>query len=235
MDVVYDFLFHILKIIFYLIHRVIFQKNIRESRTFDEMRKAKLMRIAKVFDKNITASGGESIIFNNNSVKANVMEESLENTANIVSIGSPQSGDRGRASAIHHISDTDISDTDISERQQHLLRQLPTNESEARVRKKDVSMNDLAAMTAKTDDEFMMFTCGSERIIVRGKGNIVQIDEERLIDLNARGYKWTGHTHPDMTTYPSDEDFEVLSYFNQESSLIYNIVGDHEQFFQKER
>lgn len=49
--------------------------------------------------------------------------------------------------------------------------------------KGDVSLNDLAALTAKTGDEFAMFTRGSQRIIIRGNANAVNINGSMAQEL----------------------------------------------------
>ena len=49
----------------------------------------------------------------------------------------------------------------LNDRQQALLDRLPEYDSRATVDKGDVSMTDLAALTAKTGDEFAMFTQGA--------------------------------------------------------------------------
>jgi hypothetical protein len=41
--------------------------------------------------------------------------------------------------------------------------------------KSDVKMSDLSALTAKTGDEFAMFTNGRKRLIIRGNYNSVNV------------------------------------------------------------
>lgn len=50
----------------------------------------------------------------------------------------------------------------LNNRQQELLDALPEFDSRITVPKSSVNMSDLSAMTAKTGDEFAMFTKGSE-------------------------------------------------------------------------
>ena len=56
--------------------------------------------------------------------------------------------------------------------------------SHVTVRKRDVSMLDLAAMTAATGDEFAMFTRGGKRLIVRGNPKSVPLSELELLSLH---------------------------------------------------
>jgi len=121
----------------------------------------------------------------------------------------------------------------LSDRQQALLDTLPGYDSYVTVDKGDVSMMDLAALTAKTGDEFAMFTRGSERLVVRGDKIHVNIDFRSAAKLNAQGYKWSGHTYPGdsmIVLLSSEGDREVLKAFNQDTSVIYNSVGLHQTF-----
>jgi hypothetical protein len=93
-------------------------------------------------------------------------------------------------------------------------------------------MMDLAALTAKTGDEFAMFTLGAKRLVVRGDAKYVNIDTEKAAKMNAQGYKWSGHTHVKVgDVLPSDGDRVVLGAFEQEGSVIYDSEGRHRRFF----
>lgn len=83
---------------------------------------------------------------------------------------------RGNPSAITHF------DVELNTRQKNLLQQLPDCDSSIVVNKGDVSLNDLAALTAKTGDEFAMFTRGSQRMIIRGNASAVNINDS--MDVN---------------------------------------------------
>ncbi len=121
----------------------------------------------------------------------------------------------------------------LNNRQQALLDKLPEYDSRAVVGKDDVSMTDLAALTAKTGDEFAMFTRGSERLVVRGDERHVGIDFKSAAEFSTQGYKWSGHTHPGdsmIVLLSSEGDREVLKAFNQDTSVIYNSVGLRQTF-----
>ncbi|GBU20250.1 hypothetical protein R80B4_00126 [Fibrobacteres bacterium R8-0-B4] len=121
----------------------------------------------------------------------------------------------------------------LNDRQQAILDKLPEYDSRATVDKDDVSMMDLAALTAKTGDEFAMFTRGSRRLIVRGDIKHVNIDPDSANDLRDRGYKWSGHTHPGgdkRALRLSDGDRAILEAFDQDMSVIYNSIGQHQTF-----
>jgi len=136
-----------------------------------------------------------------------------------------EQGARGRPSAI-----TMMAGVEFSVRQQALLDKLPEYDSRATVKKSDVSMADLSALTAKTGVEFAMFTRKQERLIVRGDENHVNVTVDNAAELNAQGYKWSGHTHVGLRDgwelSPSDGDREILSRFNQKECAIYNVKGE---------
>ena len=134
---------------------------------------------------------------------------------------------RGNPNAINHF------DADLNTRQQNLLNQLPDYDSSIIIKKSDVNLNDLSALTAKTGDEFAMFTRGSQRLIVRGGPINVNIDAVRAQALYDAGYKWSGHTHPGTdfnVKMPSPGDKGILNIFKQEQSVIYDSKGRFELF-----
>lgn len=126
-----------------------------------------------------------------------------------------------------------IFDVELNLRQEKLLELLPEYNSRTIVPKEYVNMADLSALTAKTGDEFAMFTKGNERMVVRGNAHGVNIDTEQAAQLNKEGYRWSGHTHPGTginTTIPSSGDKEILNCFNQEQSVIYDSKGGFRTF-----
>jgi len=122
----------------------------------------------------------------------------------------------------------------LTNRQQALLYKLPEYDSRVIVNKSDVSMKDLAALTAKAEVEFAMFTRKRERLIIRGDESKVNIDPDDAKELRVQGYKWSGHTHVE-DLLESDGDKAVLEAFNQNSSVIYNAKGEFREFFRMRR
>lgn len=124
-------------------------------------------------------------------------------------------------------------DVELTNRQKELLNKLPDYDSRTIVPKNDVNMADLAALTAKTGDEFAMFTKSGERLIIRGNTRKVKISPEAAKELSKSGYRWSGHTHPGtslLCMVASDGDKSVLKEFNQDSSVIYNSKGQFNVF-----
>ena len=119
-------------------------------------------------------------------------------------------------------------DRPLNNRQMRLLEQLPVFDSRATVRKKDVNMRDLAALTAQTGDEYALFTRKGERQVIRGSAAMTNIDEQTAREMAAAGWRWSGHTHPGtdlFCLYSSEGDRLVLDAFGQETSVIYNSLG----------
>ncbi len=134
---------------------------------------------------------------------------------------------KGNPNAIVHF------DVALNNRQSKILEQLPEYDSRVIVPKKFVNMADLSAMTAKTEDEFAMFTRDNERLVIRGNSYKVNINIEEAKTLAAQGYKWSGHTHPGTdinALMPSDGDKQILRCFEQEQSVIYNSKGSYQTF-----
>lgn len=124
-------------------------------------------------------------------------------------------------------------DIDLNNRQQKLLEKLPEYDSRVVVPKKSVNMRDLAALTAKTGDEFAMFTKGKERLVIRGNAYMVNIGIEEAMRFAEEGYRWSGHTHPGIdinVLMPSDGDKQILGGFEQNQSVIYNSKGLYHTF-----
>ena len=123
----------------------------------------------------------------------------------------------------------------LTNRQQRLLDALPDYGSRVTVRKGGVSMSDLAALTAKAEVEFAMFTCGSRRLIIRGDWGHVEVEDAEIEKMGVQGYKFSGHTHVGENLSCSDGDYDVLGYFEQPGSVIYNSWGAHNVFPNRER
>ena len=156
-----------------------------------------------------------------------------ENNMTISSIDSPieqRHTGKGKPGAILHY------DVDLTNRQTTLLDSLPAYDSRVVIKKSDVSMADLAALTAKTGDEFALFTREGERLVIRGSTSKVNIDVQEAIKLAEEGYTWSGHTHPGVDInclVASQGDIEILKCFKQERSCIYNSLGEYLEFWKE--
>ena len=89
-----------------------------------------------------------------------------------------------------HPVDITFGEKDLNRKQQKILDSLPKYGDSVIVKKRDASMIDLAALTAKTGDEFAMFTRKGERMIVRGNSEQIPLSMENILDLRNAGYRW---------------------------------------------
>ena len=163
-------------------------------------------------------------------VKNDIIKMKGGRIMNINSIDSPieqRNTGKGNPNGIIHIG------RPLNNRQKRILESLPEYDSSTVIKKKDVSMKDLSALTAYTGDEFAVFTRKSERLIIRGNKNSVNVDIDKAKELNKQGYKWSGHTHPGISpdfATPSQGDRDILECFNQKRSVIYNSTGRYRTF-----
>ena len=147
-----------------------------------------------------------------------------------MSIGSPieqRNTGKGSPNAILHF------DRPLNNRQQRILDALTEKDSRVIVSKKDIKLSDLAALTAKTGDEFALFTKKGERMIVRGDSFQVLIDENNAAKMAHDGWKWSGHTHPGSginVKTASPGDYAVLKAFGQKYSVILDSTGAFDVF-----
>ncbi len=134
---------------------------------------------------------------------------------------------KGNPNAMTHF------DRPLNNRQQRLMDQLPEFDSRTTVRKQNVNLRDISALTAKTGDEFALFTRRGERMVVRGNGHLTNIDTEAARQMAADGWRWSGHTHPGSginAKMPSPGDYAVLKAFKQEYSVILDSSGKYAIF-----
>ncbi len=115
-----------------------------------------------------------------------------------------------------------------------MLETLPKARSAVLIKKSDFNVADLAALTAKTGDEFAMFTLGGRRLIVRGDQTKIYIDA-LMPKLKQEGWTWSAHTHPgtthaSLTASGMQGDRGVLMLMDQEQSLILNSTGKRSIF-----
>lgn len=151
----------------------------------------------------------------------------LANTGDDLARGISASSPNGRPALIYR------GYGDLLPKQQKVLDQLPEFGSTTIVPKRTFGQNDLAALTAKTGDEFAMFTTGGKRLIMRGDFEKVPIYEEEGRRLAAKGWRWSSHTHPgevESINMSSEGDRAVLKAMEGKRSLILNSVGDRRLF-----
>lgn len=121
----------------------------------------------------------------------------------------------------------------LSKRQERILEKIKEPGTLYEFTKREISMGDLAALTAATNREFTMFTLKNKRSIMMGDKFSVDVDAEKAKELAYLGYRWSGHTHPGTTfdtRIASEGDKNVLKEFykvnGQKKSLILNSLGN---------
>ena len=122
---------------------------------------------------------------------------------------------------------------ELSARQAKHLAELPAPGKTINLFKSDINVTDLAALTAKTGDEFYMFTLGSKRIIVRGFSDKFRIEGELFNKLTTQGWRLSAHTHPgtaNKVLLSSGADRATLKVLGQEQSVIVNSSGSRRIF-----
>jgi hypothetical protein len=127
----------------------------------------------------------------------------------------------------------------VSKRQHAILSQLPETLSQTTLRKGDIGVTDIAALTAQTGDEFALFTRGSQRLVIRGNANGVPLLPEEIVALREQGFRWSAHSHPgtrdvvlDASGYYRGKsgDRYVLELMQQQRSMIINSAGNRSVF-----
>jgi hypothetical protein len=91
----------------------------------------------------------------------------------------------------------------------------------------------IESATAKTGDEFAMFTAGGRRLIVRGNNRGVPIGKAEALVLKDYGFRWSAHTQPGVGSgvlLPSEADLFILEQFGGQRSAILNSVGGRKLF-----
>ncbi len=126
----------------------------------------------------------------------------------------------------------------LSKGQQRLLEMLPEGiEKPIILNKSDISMTDIAALTAHTGQEFAIFTNGSRRMVLRGNETSIPLPGKLVEQLKSEGWRWSAHTQPGLEArhaIASASDQNVLKALGQEQSMILNSRGERNVFTQND-
>lgn len=120
----------------------------------------------------------------------------------------------------------------LKEHQQLILDRLPEPGMFVRVKKKEVSLDDLAALSAKQKCEFALFTKGKNSIVLRGNYSSCNIGATLAEEVIDNKWEWVGHSHPTVTELKASEaDIIALSHFPwQKKSSIIDLKGETKTF-----
>ena len=123
----------------------------------------------------------------------------------------------------------------LDKRQESILSALQKGNGRAILNKKGVSMRDLSALTAQEEVEFAMLTRKNERMVFMGtRMQVSAINDQSAAALAKEGWRLSGHTHAVGGLVPSNGDMQILNYFGQERSALYDPVGRSVVFYRKE-
>ena len=132
-----------------------------------------------------------------------------------------------------YLHDLEAKKVPLKEKQQKIYFAISERGSSVILRKKEVALEDLAALTAFSGDEFAIFTKGYRRMVVHGTPtgcNIYGKDADLLLNEQ---WEWTGHSHPTTgkRVLPSNDDIKTLSRFTwQKKSSIINLDNITSEF-----
>jgi len=171
-------------------------------------------RLPQLLDANVLTDGETATLLRAGKIAPTELPE--------VRIASPRDPNLGDPAAIYHGYGR------LSPRQEKLFRQLEATPKWIG-RKGDVSVRDIAALTAHSGDEFALFTRGPQRFVLRGNATNVDVTPTRAKILAAEGWKWTAHSHPGTSSVgltASTGDQQVLRAFGQRYGLIVNGRGE---------
>lgn len=125
-----------------------------------------------------------------------------------------------------------LGEAGLNQHRQSLLNRVPNQGDWVALKKDNVTVKDIAYLSAATHDEFALLRGKSRDIIFHGEREHCYFDEELIDLLKCKKLRLVVHSHPDYNKIePSFDDREFLKYINQRDSLIVSyITGDVKQF-----
>lgn len=149
----------------------------------------------------------------------------MKDEANAAKVSSPSIESRnhamGKPSAV-------VGGAKLNNRQQRLNDILTTNDTSTIVKKRDVNMKDLSALSASNGVEYALLTRKNERMVIRGDLQTVGLINDKTVEsYREQGWKWSGHTHVVGGLVPSNGDLVILELFHQKKSLLYDHLGNY--------
>lgn len=120
----------------------------------------------------------------------------------------------------------------LRKKQKEALSKVPEAGNWNYFRNKEVTIQDLAALTAATGDEFALFSGRNGKIVIHGNSMKWNIPEDAWNEINNHQMTWLAHSHPTMANLrESPEDIETLKLFTwQAKSCIVDLNGSVKEF-----
>lgn len=125
----------------------------------------------------------------------------------------------------------------LKERQANILKKFDDSSVFIELKKRNVTLDDLAAFTAVNKVEFALFTKGKNVILVKGRSGSCDIPAHLLERLLNEKWIFTGHSHPTTVNLkPSNADKIVLKLFTwQKESSIIDLTGNITKYTSNEQ
>lgn len=125
-----------------------------------------------------------------------------------------------------------LGEAGLNHHRQNLLNRVPNQNDWVALRRENVTVKDIAYLSAATHDEFALLRGKSRDILFHGEKEHCYFDEELIDLLKCKKLRLVVHSHPDYNKIkPSFDDREFLRCINQRDSLIVSyITGDVKKF-----
>ena len=120
----------------------------------------------------------------------------------------------------------------LERRHKFLLDKIPNQGNWVRVKTHQATLEDLAALTAFTNDEFALFSGKGHKIIFHGTRKTWSLPNDAFKEICDKKMIWEGHSHPyagDLIASPQDRKTLKLLTWQKESSII-DINGESKSF-----
>lgn len=125
-----------------------------------------------------------------------------------------------------------LGEAGLNQHRQSLLSRVPNQGDWVALKKDNVTVKDIAYLSAATHDEFALLRGKSRDIIFHGEREHCYFDEELIDLLKCKKLRLVVHSHPDYNDIEaSDDDRVFLKHINQKKSLIVSyITGEVSEF-----
>lgn len=120
----------------------------------------------------------------------------------------------------------------LRKKQKKALSKIPKPGDWSHYRNKEITTEDLAALTAYTGDEFALFSGKNGKIVIHGNSIKWNIPQDAWREISETKMIWESHSHPTINFLrESAEDIETLRLFTwQKKSCIIDLKGNVKEF-----
>lgn len=146
-------------------------------------------------------------------------------------LGARRSSHRNRS--IEERQELKVKHAKLNKRQKKLNEILKTAGDYYEGSWKEIKISDISHLTALNNVEYMVFSKGNRRIIIKGGQRGASLTGELFDKIKNEGWKLSAHTHPHITReglQSSTDDVKTLQALNHKRSVILNAIGERRQF-----